>query len=37
MSSKEDEKYMRRCLELARLGLGYTAPNPMVGSIVVYK
>lgn len=28
---------MRRCLELARLGLGYTAPNPMVGSIVVYN
>lgn len=29
------EKYMQRCLELARLGLGNTAPNPMVGSVVV--
>jgi len=29
------EKYMQRCIELARLGLGNTAPNPMVGSLVV--
>ncbi|MDY6801117.1 MAG: bifunctional diaminohydroxyphosphoribosylaminopyrimidine deaminase/5-amino-6-(5-phosphoribosylamino)uracil reductase RibD [Bacteroidota bacterium] len=27
---------MQRCIELARLGLGNTAPNPMVGSVVVY-
>jgi diaminohydroxyphosphoribosylaminopyrimidine deaminase/5-amino-6-(5-phosphoribosylamino)uracil reductase len=31
------EKYMNRCLELARLGLGSTAPNPMVGSVVVVE
>lgn len=31
----EDIKYMRRCLELARLGLGYTYPNPLVGSVIV--
>ena len=27
---------MQRCLELARLGSGHTAPNPMVGSVLVY-
>ncbi len=26
---------MRRCLELGRKGTGYTAPNPMVGSVIV--
>jgi diaminohydroxyphosphoribosylaminopyrimidine deaminase / 5-amino-6-(5-phosphoribosylamino)uracil reductase len=30
-----DELYMRRALELARLGSGYTYPNPMVGCVVV--
>ncbi|WP_226995308.1 bifunctional diaminohydroxyphosphoribosylaminopyrimidine deaminase/5-amino-6-(5-phosphoribosylamino)uracil reductase RibD [Candidatus Symbiothrix dinenymphae] len=30
-----DNIYMRRCLELARKGLGYVAPNPMVGAVVV--
>ncbi|OYU95130.1 MAG: riboflavin biosynthesis protein RibD [Bacteroidetes bacterium B1(2017)] len=28
-------KYMRRCLELARLGAGTVSPNPMVGSVIV--
>jgi diaminohydroxyphosphoribosylaminopyrimidine deaminase/5-amino-6-(5-phosphoribosylamino)uracil reductase len=28
---------MQRCLELARLGAGYTAPNPMVGAVLVYE
>jgi diaminohydroxyphosphoribosylaminopyrimidine deaminase/5-amino-6-(5-phosphoribosylamino)uracil reductase len=28
-------KYMRRCLELAKNGLGTTYPNPMVGSVIV--
>src|SRR5580704_16601109 len=27
---------MRRCLELAQLGAGRVAPNPMVGSVLVY-
>ncbi len=27
---------MRRCLELALLGSGHVAPNPMVGSVLVY-
>jgi diaminohydroxyphosphoribosylaminopyrimidine deaminase/5-amino-6-(5-phosphoribosylamino)uracil reductase len=31
------EKYMQRCIELARFGLGYTAPNPLVGSVIVYE
>ncbi|MEM9647895.1 MAG: bifunctional diaminohydroxyphosphoribosylaminopyrimidine deaminase/5-amino-6-(5-phosphoribosylamino)uracil reductase RibD [Bacteroidota bacterium] len=29
------EKYMRRCIELGKKGLGSTAPNPMVGCVVV--
>ncbi|XOV67070.1 MAG: bifunctional diaminohydroxyphosphoribosylaminopyrimidine deaminase/5-amino-6-(5-phosphoribosylamino)uracil reductase RibD [Fluviicola sp.] len=32
-----DEKYMRRALELAVLGAGYVAPNPMVGAVVVHN
>ncbi|MCD7909891.1 MAG: bifunctional diaminohydroxyphosphoribosylaminopyrimidine deaminase/5-amino-6-(5-phosphoribosylamino)uracil reductase RibD [Clostridium sp.] len=32
-----DEIYMRRCLELAANGAGYTATNPMVGSVVVWE
>src|SRR6056297_3594095 len=33
----EHEKYMRRCLELARKGIGRTGLNPMVGSVIVHK
>jgi diaminohydroxyphosphoribosylaminopyrimidine deaminase / 5-amino-6-(5-phosphoribosylamino)uracil reductase len=29
------EKFMRRCLFLAKQGLGNTAPNPMVGAVIV--
>ncbi len=32
-----DEFYMNRCLQLAKKGLGHVAPNPMVGSVVVYN
>ncbi|HMU98723.1 MAG TPA: bifunctional diaminohydroxyphosphoribosylaminopyrimidine deaminase/5-amino-6-(5-phosphoribosylamino)uracil reductase RibD [Chitinophagales bacterium] len=32
-----DELYMQRCFELAQLGEGFVAPNPLVGSILVYK
>lgn len=28
---------MERCIELARLGAGMVAPNPMVGSVLVYN
>ena len=31
-----DETYMHRCLQLANLGAGYVAPNPMVGAVLVY-
>ena len=31
------EKYIKRCLQLAENGLGSTYPNPMVGSVIVYK
>lgn len=30
-----EEKYMARCLELARGGQGNVAPNPLVGAVVV--
>ena len=29
--------YMRRCLELAQLGLGNVSPNPMVGAVIVHN
>jgi diaminohydroxyphosphoribosylaminopyrimidine deaminase/5-amino-6-(5-phosphoribosylamino)uracil reductase len=32
-----DERFMQRCIDLARLGQGYVAPNPMVGAVVVYN
>ncbi len=30
-----DEQYMRRAIELARKGVGWTNPNPCVGAVVV--
>ena len=33
----QDEKYIRRCLDLARNGLGYARPNPMVGCVIVHQ
>ncbi|TJX13096.1 bifunctional diaminohydroxyphosphoribosylaminopyrimidine deaminase/5-amino-6-(5-phosphoribosylamino)uracil reductase RibD [Tissierella creatinini] len=30
-----DIKYMKRALELARGGIGYTNPNPLVGAVIV--
>jgi diaminohydroxyphosphoribosylaminopyrimidine deaminase/5-amino-6-(5-phosphoribosylamino)uracil reductase len=32
---EHDQPYMRRALDLARRGWGQTAPNPMVGAVVV--
>ena len=29
--------FMHRCLDLARLGAGYVAPNPMVGAVLVHE
>jgi len=31
----EDEKYIQRCIDLAYLGQGKVAPNPMVGCVIV--
>ena len=31
------EKYIKRCIELAKNGFGTTYPNPMVGSVIVYE
>lgn len=33
----EYAKYISRCLQLARLGEYYVAPNPMVGAVLVYN
>ena len=30
-----DEFYMRRALELAKRGMGFTSPNPLVGCVIV--
>lgn len=30
-----DEQYMYRCLELAKMGKGHVAPNPLVGAVIV--
>lgn len=31
----EEEKYMRRCIQLAKNGQNNVAPNPMVGAVIV--
>ena len=30
-----DERFMARCIQLARNGLAGAAPNPMVGAVIV--
>jgi len=32
-----NEIYIKRCIQLAKNGLGTTYPNPMVGSVIVYN
>ena len=34
---KNDEKYMWRCLQLARNGMNNAKPNPMVGAVIVHN
>jgi len=34
---EQNQIYMHRCVELARQGAGYVAPNPMVGSVLVHE
>ena len=31
------ESYIKRCLQIAKNGLGTTRPNPMVGAVIVYN
>lgn len=33
----EEEKYMRRCIQIAQNGICTTAPNPMVGAVIVHN
>lgn len=35
--SADHHLYMHRCLQLARLGAGKVAPNPMVGAVLVHE
>lgn len=32
-----DEQFMRRAMELARIGQGSVSPNPLVGSVIVHE
>lgn len=34
---KIHQKYIKRCIELAKNGLGTTYPNPLVGCVIVYN
>ncbi len=31
------EKYIQRCIELSKKGLGFTKPNPSVGAVIVFE
>ncbi len=35
MQEQEDQQWMQRALEQARMGLGLTSPNPPVGAVIV--
>ena len=35
--SEQDTFFMKRAIELARLGLANTSPNPRVGAVVVHN
>ncbi|GAB5410750.1 MAG: bifunctional diaminohydroxyphosphoribosylaminopyrimidine deaminase/5-amino-6-(5-phosphoribosylamino)uracil reductase RibD [Balneolaceae bacterium] len=35
--NNNDEYWMRKALDLARKGLGFTSPNPMVGCVIISK
>ena len=36
-ATENHERWMRRCLQLARCGQGHAAPNPMVGAVIVHE
>ncbi len=33
----QDETYIKRCFDLAKLGRGTTSPNPIVGAVIVFQ
>jgi diaminohydroxyphosphoribosylaminopyrimidine deaminase / 5-amino-6-(5-phosphoribosylamino)uracil reductase len=37
MFNQDDKIYMQRCIDLAMLGIGEAAPNPMVGSVIMHN
>lgn len=37
MNDLIEEDFMKRCIQLAGLGLGSVAPNPMVGAVLVFN
>ncbi|MBP1651922.1 MAG: riboflavin biosynthesis protein RibD [Bacteroidetes bacterium] len=37
MNRLTDEFFMSRCIQLATLGAGHVAPNPMVGAVLVHE
>jgi diaminohydroxyphosphoribosylaminopyrimidine deaminase / 5-amino-6-(5-phosphoribosylamino)uracil reductase len=37
MGESDDNKFMRRCVELASFAEGRTYPNPLVGSVIVHE
>lgn len=37
MQGEDDNKFMRRCLDLAVMAEGMTQPNPLVGAVVVHN
>ncbi len=37
MITQYDKKYMSRCIELAKKGIGNVSPNPMVGAVIVHN
>jgi diaminohydroxyphosphoribosylaminopyrimidine deaminase/5-amino-6-(5-phosphoribosylamino)uracil reductase len=34
---EEHELHMQRCIQLAKMGNGFVAPNPLVGSVLIYQ
>ena len=34
---QNEEFFLNKCIKIARLGRGNVSPNPMVGSVIVYK
>ena len=35
LANTSDQLFMQRCIDLAQLGSGNVAPNPMVGAVIV--